>query len=108
MKRFCKIHFAILLLSTVLLNGCFRSTPVDTATETAKNSIVALEKSLKDDCKTEGINEQIKAIKTTITNIHETCLAEKEILKEQKTKWQILFLGAIGIIVLLLWRKFRI
>lgn len=101
-------RFAILLISTLLLSGCFRSTPIDTAVENAHNSVVALEKSLTADCKTEGTNAQLKSIKSSISEIREQCLARQKILEEQKTKWQLLFAGAIGIIVLLLWRKFRI
>ena len=102
------MRFAILLISTFLLSGCFRSTPIDTAVENAQNSVVALEKSLTADCKTESTNAQLKAIKSSISEIEENCIAQQKILEEQKTKWQILFLGAVGIIVLLLWRKFRI
>lgn len=101
-------RFAILLILTFLLSGCFRSTPIDTAVENAQNSVVALEKSLTADCKTESTNAQLRAIKSSISEIKENCIAQQKILEEQKTKWQILFLGAIGIIVLLLWRKFRI
>lgn len=108
MSQICKMRFAILLILTFLLSGCFRSTPVDTAVETAQNSIVALEKSLKADCKTEGINEQIKAIKTSINEIKEHCMARVEVLQEQKTKWQILFFGALAVIGWFLYRKFRI
>lgn len=102
------MRFAILLISTFLLSGCFGGTHLDTSVKTAQNSIVALEKSLPSTCKSEGVIAQINAIKTTIIEIKERCLAENKILEEQKTKWQILFLGAVGIIVLLLWRKFRI
>ena len=108
MSQICKIRFAILLIVTVLLSGCFRSTPIDTAVENAQNSVVALEKSLTADCKTESTNAQLRAIKSSISEIKENCIAQQKILEEQKTKWQILFLGAVGIIVLLLWRKFRI
>lgn len=108
MSQICKMRFAILLISTVLLSGCFRSTPIDTAIENAQNSVVALEKSLTANCKTESTNAQLRAIKSSISEIKENCIAQQKILEEQKTKWQILFLGAVGIIVLLLWRKFRI
>lgn len=101
-------RFAILLILTFLLSGCFRSAPIDTAVENAQNSVVALEKSLTADCKTESTNAQLRAIKSSISEIKENCIAQQKILEEQKTKWQILFLGAVGIIVLLLWRKFRI
>ena len=101
-------RFAILLILTFLLSGCFRSTPIDTAVENAQNSVVALEKSLTADCKTESTNAQLRAIKSSISEIKENCIAQQKILEEQKNKWQILFLGAVGIIVLLLWRKFRI
>lgn len=108
MKHFCKMRFAILLIFTVLLSGCFRSTPVDTAVDSAQNSVVALEKSLKPDCRTEGINEQIKAIKTSINEIKEHCMARVQVLQEQKLRWQILFFGALAVIGFAVFRKFRI
>lgn len=39
MKQFCKIHFAILLISTLLLNGCARKDPVETIIEHHQNHI---------------------------------------------------------------------
>ena len=108
MSRFCKLHFTIFIVLTLSLSGCFRATPIDSAVENAQNSVVALEKSLTADCKTEGTNAQLRAIKSSISEIKENCVAQQKILEEQKTKWQILFLGAVGIIALLLWRKFRI
>lgn len=108
MKLFCKTHFAILLTATFLLSGCFHSTPVDTAVENAHNSVVALEKSLTADCKTESTNAQLKAIKSSINEIKENCMARVQVLEEQKLKWKILFFGALGIIGFAIFRKFRI
>lgn len=39
MKQFCKIHFAILLISTLLLNGCARKDPVETVIDHHTNHI---------------------------------------------------------------------
>lgn len=102
------MRFAILFILTFLLSGCFRSTPIDTSVETAHNSVVALEKSLKADCKTDGINEQIKAIKTSISEIKEQCVTKIQVIQEQKTKWQILFFGALAVIGFAVLRKFHI
>lgn len=107
MKHFRKIRFTILLLSAVLLNGCAK-TPIDAAVDSAQNSVVALENSLKKECKTEGINSQITAIKTSINEIREQCITQIQIVQEQKAKWQILFFGGLAVIAFFLYRKFHI
>ena len=101
-----KALYKIVILA-FLLNGCAK-TPIDTAVDSAQNSVVALENSLKKECKTEGINSQITAIKTSINEIKEQCVTQIQIVQEQKTKWQILFFGALAVIAFFLYRKFRI
>lgn len=101
-----KTLYKIVIL-TLLLNGCAK-TPIDTAVDSAQNSVVALENSLKKECKTEGINSQITAIKTSINEIREQCITRIQVVQEQKTKWQMLFFGALAVIGFFLYRKFRI
>lgn len=39
MKQFCKTHFTILLISTLLLNGCAKKDPVETVIDHHSNHI---------------------------------------------------------------------
>lgn len=98
MKQFCKMHFTILSFLTLLLSGC-AGTATDVATETAKNQVVALEKSLTADCKSASVNAQINAIKTQIASIEATCQAEQKTLRAEKAKWQILFYSLLGLVL---------
>lgn len=106
MIHFCKIHFTILSFLTLLLSGC-AGTATEIATETAKNQVIALEKSLTADCKTASVNAQLGAIKTQIASIEATCQAEQKTLRAEKAKWQVLFFSLLGLFLGLTFLKKR-
>lgn len=98
-------HFAILLIFTVLLNGCRTQTATESVAESVINTTTALEKSLTAECKTEAITSQIWAIKTQIKAIQTTCQTEKDKITQEKLRWKWAFWGLIAIVGVVLFRK---
>lgn len=86
------------IIICLLLVGCAPA-PVKTTTETAKKSIVALEKNLPAQCRTETINAQIDAIKSQIDAIPEICAAQYESLRQERNTWRVATIGLVGIIL---------
>jgi hypothetical protein len=75
------------------------------ATESALNSIVAIEKTLPIECKTEGIKSQLESVKTQIETIKLGCESEKAQLRSDKIKWQIAFWAMIVVVSMYFLRK---
>lgn len=69
----------------LLLFGCSSPKPAtETLTESTKESIAALEKSLPKECKTESIKAQFSALTAKVDANLATCEAEKALLEEEK------------------------
>ena len=77
-------YFTILLTFTVLLSGCSRKTPVEHLADNATTQVIALEKSLPEQCKTEAIDIQIQAIKATIARMPEACELQIKPIRQQR------------------------
>lgn len=88
-----------------ILSSCGVHTPSHNATDGALNSVVAIEKTLSDSCKTESIKTQLNGIKTQIQTIKSTCELEKSELKADKIKWQTAFIGLVAVILVYFLRK---
>lgn len=102
------MRFAILLLLTVLLNGC-QTTPTHDMTENAQTALTALEQSIPVQCATESIKTQIKGIRTQINTIEKTCVKtcndEKAVIEAEKVKWKIAFFGLLVVVGVWILRK---
>ena len=101
-------HLTILLATTLLITGCAKTTPVESVTENATAQVVALEKSLPDACKTDGIKAQIDAIKMEINRAPAACEIEKDEIRAQRNSWALGFFTLAGVLAFLLARKLRI
>ena len=78
------IGWLFLVVLVLALCGCSRKTPVEHVADNATVQIIALEKSLPKECKTEGINVQIAAIKATIARAPEACEAQIKPIRQQR------------------------
>lgn len=106
MKQFCKIHFAFLLILTLLLSGCWNNA-VESATETSLHQIAAIEQQIKKECPTAKIDEPIRALKSSINTQLATCEAKMESLRERNnTLWAVL-IGLIAVIIVANWAKIK-
>lgn len=92
----------------LLLCGCHRTTPVEAISESATAQIVALEKTLPPECKTDGIKAQIDAIKFEIGRAPAACEMEKDEIRAERNSWALGFFALAGVLAFLLARKLRI
>lgn len=75
----------ILAACAFLLLGCTSTPPAsETLTESTKEAISALEKSLPKECKTESVKAQFGALTAKVDANLATCEAEKALLEEKK------------------------
>jgi len=98
-------NFTILLVFTLLLNGCRTQTATESVAESVINTTTALEKSLTAECKTEAITSQIWAIKTQIKAIQTTCQTEKDKITQEKLRWKWAFWALVLVVGAYLARK---
>lgn len=90
----------------LLLSACSTTAPIDTTTNAINESVVALEKTLGPQCRTEAINAQINAIKTQIKSIPEICKAEIKKIEQERNYWRLAFSATFLILIWIIVRKF--
>lgn len=101
---FFGVKWAILLFimgCILLMGGCAHKTPVETIADNATAQVVALEKTLPDECKTEAISAQIAAIKDVIAGAPAACEMQ---IKPIRTERNALAIALMAIIALVLAR----
>lgn len=93
-----------------LVFGCSTKAPSVSVAETAKESICALESTLAPECKTEAVKTQLAVIKQMVDTQLVVCSAEKDKLRSDKEKSDMLatLLGSIiaAYLVFVLYKKF--
>ena len=99
-----KMKKAIILLA--LLSGCAKSAS-ETATEAALAQTGAIYQTIKKECPTAKIDEQIAALKATIQNQLASCEAEKGKLRERNNTLLAILIGLIAVIVAVNWLKIK-
>lgn len=101
-------HLTILLATTLLITGCAKTTPVESVTENATAQVVALEKSLPDACKTDGIKAQIDAIKMEINRAPAACEIEKDEIRAQRNSWALAAIVLGWLLLFMVGRKLKL
>lgn len=76
-------HLAI--LSILVLSACSTKEPSEVMAENAIQSVIAIEKSLPNECKTESVKQQLLSIKGQIATISTACETEKNVLEQKIT-----------------------
>ena len=75
----------LLAAGAFLLFGCTSTPPAsETLTESTKEAITALEKSLPKECQTEGVKAQFVSLQTKVDATLAVCENEKALLEEEK------------------------
>lgn len=93
-------YFTILLILTVLLNGCARATkPVESVSNSAKESVSAIV-AIKPECKDVGA-----VCNSHIDSVVATCNLEVESLNKDVIKWKWAFLGLVSVLVMFLVKR---
>ena len=101
-------RWAILLFMLgclLLMGGCARKTPVETIADNATAQVVALEKSLTPECKTEAINAQIVAIKDVIAGAPAACELQIQPIRAERNALAIALMAIIGLFIARFLRK---
>lgn len=100
------MRFTILLISTFLISACSRATPVsDEIANGAIDATNGLEQQLPHECKTSTITTQLAVIKTQIRAITNACQTEKDVITEQKRKYQWAFFGLLAVVGMFIIKK---
>lgn len=76
-------HLAI--ISVLLLSACSTQAPSEVIANNAIESVIAIEKSLSSECKTESVKQQLLSIKGQIATISTACETEKNVLEQKIT-----------------------
>ena len=107
MKRVCKIILYVILALLVLsLVACSSTPPVsETIADNAVNTVVAVEKSLSAECKTEAVTTQLTVVKSEIRSITSACQAEKDVITQEKLRWKWSFWALVLVIAAYIARK---
>ena len=92
-------YFILLIL---LLSGCSRKTPVETAFNEVQTSIVQVKETLPPECKTVEVLAKIDEVEAKRKVAEVTCEAK---IKDTQTKYERA-LGVIGLIILGIFVKF--
>lgn len=106
MKQFCKIHFAILLILTLLLNGCVKNA-AESAAETSMNQINVIEHQIKKQCPEAEIDDEIAALRSSVRTQLEVCEAQKATLREKNNTLIVILLGILIVFVIAKWQKIK-
>lgn len=93
--------FVVLLL----LESCSTVSPTDEAIKSISTSIVAIEKSLPDGCKTGSIPDQLASIKNQVAAVPSICQAEKKKLEAERDKYKGFVLAWVFIIIVYIANK---
>ena len=101
-----KIHFTILLIVALLLNGCAKS-PVESATDASLGQVDALEQQIKKDCPTVNYDKKLDALRASIKTQLSTCESQMGQLKERNNTLLAILIGLIAVIVAFNWAKIK-
>lgn len=89
----------------LLLAGCAKPDPIQTATETVKNSVQELQKKLTPECATDVVLAQIDVINAQIDTIATTCADQIDQVTDQRNRWRTIALVSMFVISLFLIAK---
>lgn len=91
--------FLIILGCTVLMCGCTRKTPVETITDNAMAQVVALEKTLPNECKTDAVLAQLVSIRAEIASAPAACELQIKPIRQQRNGYAIALFALIALII---------
>lgn len=105
--KMCRLTFWVLIICLVLLLfGCAKNTPAsESIANSATESLNALEHTIKPECKTNAVESQINAVKTSIKAIVVACDSEKDIIDQQRIRWMWSFIALFVIVLVHVLRK---
>ena len=94
-----RLVFLIILGCTMLMCGCARKTPVETIADNATAQVIALEKTLPNECKTDGVLAQLVAIRAEIAVAPRACELQIKPIRQQRNGFAIALFALIALII---------
>lgn len=91
--------FLIILGCTMLMCGCARKTPVETISDNAMAQVVALEKTLPNECKTDAVLAQLVSIRAEIASAPQACELQIKPIRQQRNGYAIALFAIIALII---------
>ena len=89
----------------LLMGGCARKTPVETIADNATAQVVALEKTLAKECKTEAVMAQMDAIKAEIAGAPAACELQIKPIRTERNALAVALMAIIALFVARFIRK---
>ena len=90
------VAIILLIIVGLLIVGCAKQQPAsETIANSAQESLNAISATLPKDCKSDPVTAQINAAKTAINATVTACNNEKDIIKADKRKYQLLFFALL-------------
>lgn len=99
---FFGVKWAILLFimgCILLMGGCAHKTPVETITDNATAQVVALEKTLAPECKTEAVMAELTSIKAEIAGAPRACELQIQPIRTERNALAIALMAIIGLFI---------
>lgn len=97
--RLPKTKGAALILCLVALCGCADKTPVETISDNAMAQVVALEKTLPNECKTDAVLAQLVSIRAEIASAPQACELQIKPIRQQRNGYAIALFALIALII---------
>lgn len=89
----------------LLMCGCARKTPLETITDNATAQVIALEKTLAPECKTEAVMAEITSIKAEIAGAPRACELQIRPIRTERNALAIALMAIIGLFIARFIRK---
>ncbi|MBR4859706.1 MAG: hypothetical protein IKV10_00225 [Alphaproteobacteria bacterium] len=96
------IAFFMLIIACA---GCASKSATDSIMESVEQQIVALEKTLPAECKTEAVKADMAAIKSGHAAIKESCHADVKKIEAERDKWATAFFALAFVLGWLIVKK---
>lgn len=89
----------------LLMGGCARKTPVETIADNATAQVVALEKTLAKECKTDAVMAQIDNIKAEIAGAPAACELQIKPIRTERNALALALMAIVGLFVMRIAKK---
>lgn len=93
------VILGFMLGCTLMLCGCAHKTPVETIADNATAQVVALEKTLAKECKTDAVMAQMDNIKAEIAGAPAACELQIKPIRTERNALALALMAIIGLFI---------
>lgn len=95
----CAVFLFILLFLLIGLCGCADKTPVEMISDNATAQVVALEKTLPNECKTDAVLAQLVAIRAEIASAPQACELQMKPIRTERNALAVALFAIVALII---------